>query len=189
MNSNIVLFIAILLTLCPIFIISDNVKNNSVTTLDTKNNEVAIILSEFNRLSSQNNIVFDKKVTISFSKIDKKRTLGNCTYGKLERSINLDIGRWESATWLSKTSLIYHEKIHCSCGRLHDFGENKFYPDGNITSILNILFKKISILKSDGYFLDLCPLSIMDPVLLDDKCFSEHYQYYIKEMFNRCKPY
>lgn len=159
-------------------------------TTEITDPQLKAIVNEYKRLSAENHIVFDKPVTMGFSAIEGKTVIGTCTYGRNWREIDIDSKYWSMASWPSKTILVFHEMTHCYCSRGHDYGDGKDYADTNIKSILELISLKIPFLdKHEGYFEDGCATSIMHPVLQNDMCTALHYDHYIKEMFNRCKPW
>lgn len=153
--------------------------------------QIESIYKEFMDLSKRNNIIFNNKVSIGFTKIDDGDVIGTCSYRLNFREIDLDREFWSKASWLSRTSLLFHELAHCYCNRDHDFGDGTLYPDNSIKYLLQNLFKKITlnIYKPEGYFDDNCPVSLMYPKLISDECMRYHYNEYIEELFKRCQPY
>jgi hypothetical protein len=157
----------------------------------TANTEVDTIKDEYFKIGSKNNILFTKNVSIEFSDIKKGSVIGVCSYHKDSREITLDKNFWTHAKWSDKVALVYHEMTHCYCDRMHDFDKEKKYTDNTEKSIFEFIFnpKMQGPIKEEGYFDDFCPVSIMHPIIVDDKCFSNHYQHYAKEMFDRCDPW
>jgi hypothetical protein len=131
-------------------------------------------------LAKKENIKFKKRVNIGFKKIKDDYAIGICYYGRNFREIGIDADTWKSSSNTERTVLVWHELTHCYCNRDHDFGKNMMYAAPRTKEIED---------KSKGYYPDKCPLSIMHPVLLDDLCFIMHYDSYIHEQFDRCKPY
>jgi hypothetical protein len=133
---------------------------------------------EYIFLASQNGIKFFKPITIGMKDIEDTKNLwiGMCNYGLGFREIDIDKSYWSHADALSKQALIYHELTHCLCNRYeHDYGDGKLYPEPNSNAP-----------DIKGYYDDGCPLSIMHPTVAPSVCVSEHYEEYIKEMFDRC---
>lgn len=141
------------------------------------------INSEFLKLAKKSGIVFHNKVTIGFKNININHIVGLTHYGTSFREIDIDLSAWNRYTWLMKVELVYHELVHAYCTRSHDYGEgfpyNKEWLD------------RITILDNSrsGYLNDGCPKSVMFPYVMQEKCFKDHYGYYVKEMFNRCEAY
>lgn len=156
-----------------------------------ENREVKVITDEYFKLSARNHIKFDKNVSIGFSKITKESVIGFCSYRPGFREIDLDGEYWDSAKWLTKVALLYHEMTHCYCGRNHDFGLGTMYPDGSLRWLIDNLLARqpLTPLKPPGYLEDGCPQSIMHPIIIENSCFKKHYSYYVEEMFSRCEPY
>jgi hypothetical protein len=91
--------------------------------------------------------------------------------------ITIDRATWDIKTELEKMELLYHELGHCVCGLPHtwEFGE----------------YDKESLRmgkKEEGFFEDLCPVTIMYPFTIEDECLKKHWQDYIKDLYNRCYP-
>lgn len=153
--------------------------------------QIKVIVDEFMDLSKRNNVKFKNKVSVGFAKINDGNVIGTCSYRMTFREIDLDIDFWKNASWISKTSLVYHELAHCYCNRDHDFGKGTLYPDDSLKYLFQSWFKKstFNLYRPEGFFEDGCPLSIMYPKLIEDYCFRVHYNEYTEEMFNRCDPY
>lgn len=153
--------------------------------------QIKAIVNEFMDLSKRNNIKFKNNVSIGFTKINDGNVIGTCSYRMTFREIDIDIEYWKTATWISKTALVYHELAHCYCNRDHDFGDGTLYPDDSLAYLFQSWFKKstFNLYRPEGYFEDNCPMSIMYPKIIDDYCFRVHYNEYVEEMFNRCDAY
>lgn len=153
--------------------------------------ELIALVGEYKRLSAQYNVVFNKTVTIGFKDIDQGSVVGQCTYGRGFREIDLDKKFWDRASWKNKITVVFHEMTHCNCTRVeHDYGPEKLYPDTTLNEILDIVNYKVPFYKAEeGFFDDGCPLSIMYPYVLYEGCLDLHYAQYVKEMFDRCQPY
>jgi len=153
--------------------------------------QIKAIVDEFMDLSKRNKVKFNSKVSVGFTKINDGNVIGTCSYRMTFREIDLDIDFWKNATFIQKTSLLYHELAHCYCDRDHDFGDGTLYPDDSFKYILQSWFQKstFNIYRPEGYYEDGCPTSIMYPKLIEDYCFRVHYNEYVNEMFNRCEPY
>lgn len=157
--------------------------------------ELKIITDEFFKLSKRFNVTFTKKVSIGFVDLKKykEKAIGLCTYGRGWREIDLDEKYWSKASWLSKIALTYHELAHAYCYRDHDWAEGEEYPDPERQAFMDVFnppYPPMSfIYKPEGFFEDMCPLSLLHPTIIDDDCTKKHYAHYVKEMFERCKPY
>lgn len=166
------------------------VKEKAVFSTEVTDPELKVITNEYFRISAYFNLTFPKKVSLGFSDIDRGNVIGTCTFGNKFREIDLDNSFWKRASWNSKIALVYHEMTHCYCTREHDFGDGTAYPDESLKFILDRILNKIPTpLKPEGYLEDGCPKSIMHPIIVDNSCFEAHYNYYIREMFNRCNPW
>lgn len=141
---------------------------------------------EYTRLAMKRKIVFNHDVTIGFKEINEGSTIGICTLSEKWHEIDLDTVFWKKHSEIERKFLTFHELTHCFCNRDHDFGNGQMYtPLGWFATL--IPFRKDY--KSTGYFKDGCPMSIMAPVIATEDCLESYYEYYIDEMFNRCKPW
>lgn len=153
--------------------------------------------NDYKDLAKQKGIIFKNEVTIGFKDIKDGSIIGQCNYGSYFREIDVDRGFWNSSSPLTRMTLLNHELTHCYCDRGHDFikVENK-----------KVVYKKYDELKQNikndiprfgdsfpkdksGYYDDGCAMSIMAPVILEDRCQRIHYNDYINEMFLGCSPY
>lgn len=185
------LFLITVIGSCTAPPVKEPIKEKPQFTSKIEDPEVQAIVDEFFRLSARNNLEFNQKVTIGFSKIKKDSVIGTCTYADGWREIDLDADFWARATWKEKVALVYHELSHCYCERDHDYDNGIMYPDNSLKAILQDYFaeKLFTPMKPKGFFDDECPVSIMHPVIVNDQCFETHYQHYTQEMFARCKPW
>lgn len=148
-------------------------------------------VDEYFAISKQYNIEFNNKVTIGFKNINYGNVIGICTIAPHWREIDLDIGYWLHSTNTSHLALVAHELTHCYCGRKHDYGDDKNYPETTEKRVNQVeeWFKQKSGKSVPGYMDDGCPLSLMYPEVLDDECTRAHWQAYVQELFDRCKPF
>lgn len=148
------------------------------------------LVDEYFWLGKQNDLPFNGKVTIGFKDINHGDVIGICTTTWFWREIDLDKGFWDRSTQTSRLALLFHELTHCYCGRIHDYDEDKEYPD-TVDARIKQVYEWVAHRKGPipGYMSDGCPLSIMYPEVLDDECTLKHYNEYIEEMFDRCEPY
>lgn len=147
------------------------------------------ILDEYMWLSAQNDLTFYNKVTIGFKVIKAGNVIGLCTYGPTWREIDLDINYWNNSTKLSHLALLFHELSHCYCGRAHDYGEHLDYPESEAARRARAVKWQFEGGPRPGYWVDGCPVSLMYPVVVDNECMKTHYDEYIREMFDRCRPF
>lgn len=146
------------------------------------------IYDEWVELAAQRDIKFKRKIGIGFSKIEQKQVIGRCWYRFVKRQIEIDSDFWSRASITTQHILMYHELSHCLCDRDHDYGKGKKYKEVGDGELIFTSFPYVLSAK-DGYFDDWCPMSIMHPTILSDRCYFAHYQHYIDEMFDRCEPY
>lgn len=151
--------------------------------------QVQYLVDEYVKLSELNRLIFDKKVTVGFKKINRGNVIGICTFGSNWREIDLDVDFWEYNSDTERLALVFHELTHCYCARAHDWAAGHSYPSTESARI-----KEAKIWLNDGgprpgYLEDGCPSSLMHPVVVEEECVLTHYDYYISEMFDRCQPY
>jgi hypothetical protein len=135
--------------------------------------------ADYIRLAKERGIKFDTIVTMGFNDLPYP-VIGRCYYSLGFREIDIDRNFWKNASEITRMALVLHESSHCYCGRPHDYGAGKEYPEAAKLSSMN---------KVEGFFPDGCPLSLMFPEIVDDGCVMYHYQDYIEELFQRCEPY
>lgn len=176
---------------------SDKPKDEPEHLEPIKDENLEVLVNEYLRLAKFYNIEFKNVVTIGFKDLSKKPSapdgsvVGQCTR-RWFREVDVDTGFWKDSTWTSKITLVYHELDHCYCDRDHDWGgkPEQVYKEAWIEN----LFKKIEYYTPmykapSGFFTDNCPMSIMNPWVMEDRCLNAHYAYYVKEMFERCDPW
>lgn len=146
------------------------------------------IVDKYMDLSKQNDIRFYNKVSIGFKKLDSP-AVGVCWTGGWFREIDIDPDYWKEITNLSKQTLLFHELTHCYCGRPHDYGKSKRYPESEEARLKQAIVWIVEGGERPGFWEDGCPVSIMYPVVIDDFCMRAHYGEYMTEMFDRCKPW
>lgn len=156
-------------------------------------------VNEYKDLASKRNIKFTKSVSMGFTDIrakDKgKNVVGLCTYSKEFREIDIDRKYWVKSTKETRKTLIFHEMTHCLCGRPHDYGEGKEYPNPVVEAAMAAVYKVLGSMnepfwhRQPGFYMDGCPLSIMYPIVVSDDCVDNHWEEYEQEMLNRCVPY
>lgn len=94
-------------------------------------------------------------IPINFNDL-KDQKAGVCyTWSSGHAEIEIDRSYWDTATENEKTAIIYHELGHCELGRGH-----------------------FDAIRKDG-----CALSIMNWIVIRDKCMDKHFDDYIEEMF------
>lgn len=153
-----------------------NIRNTRlIPEYDGVDPKIAPFANEYQELAKQRGLFFDRKITIGFKNINKGAIIGETNYSYFFREIDIDFYYWEYATPMSKMTLIFHELSHGYCERDHDWDAGKNYEDKDI--------------ETGGFFEDSCAKSIMFPQIITDECFQTHYQEYVDEMFQRCRPY
>ena len=147
------------------------------------------MVDEWLWLAKQNNLVFSRKVTVGFKKIGRDRVIGLCTYGLGWHEIDIDTDIWESISGAAKLEVVFHELTHCYCNRSHDYGNGIEYPSSESARVAQALDWTRNGGERPGRLADGCPSSIMYPIALQDDCVWHHYDFYVAEMFDRCKPF
>lgn len=147
------------------------------------------ILNEYMWLSKQHQIEFNNVVTIGFKNIDEGNAVGLCNYGGYFREIDVDINYWNHSTNTTHTALLFHELTHCYCNRDHDYGKRSKYPETELGRKIIEIYRLILKVPKPGFWKDGCPMSLMHPIVVDDGCMINHYDQYVKEMFDRCDPF
>lgn len=143
-------------------------------------------VSEYIALANSHNIKLRNNITVGFTNIKIKNVIGETYFGTYFREISIDYNYWVQSTPLSRKILLFHELTHGYCNRDHDYGIGEPYPSVDHTSLLN--GSSLSF-YGKGMYDDSCPMSIMYPYIVNDKCSEDHYNDYIEEMFDRCNPY
>lgn len=153
------------------------------------------LVKEYKRLAKEHGVEFDDIVTIGFRDINISsgtgRVIGECTRSYF-REIDIDKEFWDHASWISKVTLVFHELNHCYCTRDHDWGPDvtQVYPEAWLENLINHFQYYTPMYKTpDGFYGDNCPLSIMNPWIVEDRCINSHYPDYVQEMFQRCDPW
>lgn len=147
------------------------------------------IVDEYMWLSTQYNVHFNNKVTIGFKNIGKGNVVGLTTYGGYFREIDIDTSYWNNSTNTQRLAVTMHELGHAYCGRSHDYGDGKKYPEAEDERIAQAENWASKGGPRPGIYPDGCALSLMYPVVVPDYCIRSHYQEYTKELFDRCKAY
>lgn len=132
-------------------------------------------------LAKDHGLKFDGMVTVGFNTIRDNKIVAQCQYGDGFREITIDPTYWSHFTRVSRMTTIFHELGHCLCNRVHDYGNGTEYGKGDES--------KKDPARKDGFFSDGCPISVMYPIIVEDRCFLSHYTDYVNEIFQRCNPY
>lgn len=152
--------------------------------------KVQPIVKEYKWIGSKLNINFNKPVTIGFKHLTKKNVIATCWLTPVWREIEIDITYWNNLSPLSRTQTLFHELSHCYCSRLHTHDDGVSYPDTVKERDKEFMEWQGNKGPNPGFFEDdWCPNSLMFPQILSEPCISAHYNEYIKEMFNGCKPW
>jgi len=149
-----------------------------------KNNKDIVSMEEIN-----------KYLTISYGDLNnsnsilENRTIGLCSmpfFGS-KGSVTIDSNFWLHASTERKNGLILHEMAHCACTITHVV-EIYELEDSWFIKFLHRLGIKTArdrqYLLSDG-----CPKSIMFPYLPEAYCISNHWDTYVKEISDKCRPW
>ena len=123
-----------------------------------------------------------KHVSIIFSDLNpnqETQTLGVC-YNMMRKDtfIKIDRPSWYKYGPLSQQALVFHELGHCICNIPHTTPN-----DSIIDKILDgILIKKREVI----YLSDGCASSLMYPYAIGSRCLERHWNYYIKDLQEKC---
>lgn len=147
------------------------------------------LVDEWLWLSKQKHLIFTHNVIIGFKKINQGAAIGLCTYGVGWHEIDIDTDYWKKASAANRLEIVFHELTHCYCNRNHDYGNGIKYPAEESARIAQALDWVKNGGELPGRLEDGCPSSIMYPVALEDDCIWHHYNSYVSEMFNRCRPF
>lgn len=163
--------------------------------------EVAKYEMAYRTLALGHGIIFKKSVTMGLNEIKSKKTkkgdwhvVGLCTRAPSFREVDADTKYWKESTETTRRTLIYHEMTHCFCTRGHDWSVGGVYPEieyekSDVSTALAKPPLKTAAGSMSGMLSDGCPMSIMYPYVLNDKCALAHWPDYEREMFDRCEPY
>jgi hypothetical protein len=168
-------------------------KDNVLEKKYPDNTAILPFVKEYKELAKKHKIEFKKRVKIRFKDIDRGLYIGFCRYDERRREVYIDIEFWDRSSEELRRALVFHELTHCYCGRTHDWGKNKNYPNLLLERISNNM-RKVDIVPlvpifPEGYYEDMCPFSLMDPTLVDNYCLNKYKTVYYEEMFDRCEPY
>lgn len=154
---------------------------------DKVDEEAVSLVNEYKQLAEIMHIKLNSKIGVHFAKIEEPLVIGLCYRAPFFRQIELDTAFWHQADSNQRLALIFHELTHCYCGRNHDY-KGGSYPESDREKAKEqeVWIKNKS---RPGYWDDSCPISLMSPVIVDSVCVQLHYNEYIQEMFDRCKPY
>jgi hypothetical protein len=143
--------------------------------------EIQPYVDMYMELAKEHNVKFKHVVTVGFKQINDGAAVGLTNYGLGFREIDIDSLYWQyGTTRTGRIGLLFHEFSHAYCYRDHDYNKKEYgdseevrkHPPG-----------------PDMMYPDSCPKSIMYPIVLEDRCFVDHYLEYEDEMFANCKPY
>jgi hypothetical protein len=146
-------------------------------------------VQEYKKLAKIQGIEFKNNVNIGFKKINQGTVIGLTTYGHGFREIAIDEYFWSTSTLLQKEGLLLHELNHAYCTRSHDYAKGKEYPKTEEERRRQAKSWTKPGEAIPGYYTNGCPLSLMYPTILDDYCMMIHYNDYVEELFERCKPW
>lgn len=142
------------------------------------------IVKEYQTLGRAHGVKFTHATFIGFDHIKEKNVIGWCKYAEDSRTILIDANFYLRAPPDIRRTLIFHELTHCLCSRDHDYDKGQKYFPAIIEQILLKSYKFYDI--RPGYYPDECPLSIMHPIIVENRCVQKHKAEYDEEMFHRC---
>ena len=109
--------------------------------------------------------------------------VGMCYITPFFRKVLIDRTWWRKNTsQMEREELIFHEFGHCVLFRPHTIPTAS---SGFFGWVERTLFKLGIFEKQEGYLEDGCPSSYMHPVVIREYCISQHYEHYLKELFNK----
>ena len=167
---------------------SPPVARKEVPTYRGVNPKLGKFVKEYLKLAKKHDIKFTNSVSVGMTTINRGNIIGLCTYGKNFREIDIDQPFFDKSSDLTREILIFHELTHCYCDRDHDFGLNQPYTYPLLRNFFHSFYKE-PFWKNPGFYADECPISIMYPAILRERCAEEHFDAYLEEMFDRCNPY
>lgn len=144
------------------------------------NEKLVPYFDKFFELSKRYDLTFKYSYTAEIVDINKGNVIGTCYYAPHYREIDIDRAFFEKASENAKFFLVAHEAVHCLCNRDHDHSGGEKYKKE---------CKMETVQAKPGYFDDECPISIMSPRLPHDGCLNLYYDWYVHEMFDRCRPW
>jgi len=108
--------------------------------------------------------------------------VGMCYITPFFKKVLIDRRWWKKNKFqMEREELMFHEFGHCVLFRPHTTPTDS---SGFFGWVERTLFKLGIFKKQDGYLEDGCPSSYMHPVVIRESCISQHYGYYLKELFN-----
>lgn len=122
-----------------------------------------------------------ENIKVSFYKIGSN-SVGLCRSGGIgAREVVFDPDYWDNSSKTKRLSTVFHELAHCVCNLGHTW-DGGVYPEASSNGIPH------TGLAKDGFFEDLCPVSVVFPYVVDDECARKHWGEYIKDLYKRCEP-
>lgn len=120
-------------------------------------------------------------LTVGRRDIDEGSVVGFCKIFTTNggREIVIDKGFWENQSEATKEALMLHEFAHCLCKLEHQHFEGNYEKKQNLSRTRGEKLK-------DGFFPDNCPVSILYPTVVSDRCFERHKEHYKYEVRIRC---
>jgi hypothetical protein len=116
--------------------------------------------------------------------------IGRCTWpepGEVPGQVVFDPNYWRKSAYpIDKEGIVWHEYGHCAC----DLSHNVEIPDlqpGFFERLLQLI--GLSRPRSDLYFADGCPTSLMHPYAPDKECLEKHMPEYKGGIIKACLPF
>ncbi|HLD91594.1 MAG TPA: hypothetical protein VI911_11405 [Patescibacteria group bacterium] len=158
---------------------------SGVTPTQPKNEEFNPYLERFifeARISKEE---IDNKIHLEFHKYpDKSTVIGTCNLGVYKNVVWINIDWWNrrDVSDYKREAMVFHELGHCYLFRDHTF---EIKNESSISSWFNELLVELGLKSDKKYLYDGCPISLMHPYVLSNRCYIDHYDYYMKELFRR----
>ena len=112
---------------------------------------------------------------------NESSTVGTCHLLVKDTEIDISKKWWDNnVSYISRQGIIFHELGHCVFKKNHT---EEVSNSGGFFGWWEKLFFKLGIYKEKNKLPDGCPSSIMHPYIIDEICLSNHYLYYLEELF------
>lgn len=149
--------------------------------------ELLPYLEKFKELGKKQGFEFKKEITLTFTDIQDKNTIGICHSTSYSRVIEIDIRFYKNASDLQRFALLEHELGHGLCGRGHTHNDGQKYKED--LRVEEIVDEMSESKNKTGFYEDKCPTSLMYPFVFKDECIKKHYDEYVVEIYKNCKPW
>ncbi|MCC7443180.1 MAG: hypothetical protein IT285_16225 [Bdellovibrionales bacterium] len=105
-----------------------------------------------------------------------KNTIGICRWSPLGTlKVRIYGPWWNGAGEEQRRTLVFHELNHCLCMRSHNHRGGDYAHDAPVYDV------------GKGYLGDMCPASIMHPIMIPTQCLRTHQEHYDEEALESCR--